>query len=233
MKVDIYSDVVCPWCYIGERRFARALAAFPDGEQVEVGFRPYQLDPDAPATPRPLIESLGRKFGSRVPEMLARVSEAARGEGIEMRWDDALAVNTLSAHRVLRLAEREHGPAVQRALAERLFDAHFSRGADISDAATLGELAAAAGMDADRVCAHLATDDGLREVVAEIEEAQRLGIRAVPTFVFDGKYLVEGGQPAPVFLQVLEEVSRRGRAEEGVAAEREGDDACVDGACRT
>jgi predicted DsbA family dithiol-disulfide isomerase len=233
MKVDIYSDVVCPWCYIGERRFARALAAFPGGEQVDVGFRPYRLDPDAPATPRPLIESLGRKFGARVPEMLSRVSEVARDEGIEMRWDDALAVNTLSAHRVLRLAGREHGPAVQRALAERLFDAHFARGADISDAATLGELAGAAGMDADGVCAHLATDDGMREVLAEIEQAQRLGIRAVPTFVFDGQYVVEGGQSAPVFLQVLEEVARLGRAEGGAATEREGDDACLDGACRT
>ena len=80
MKVEIYSDVVCPWCYIGERRFARALAAFPGAESVDVVFRPYQLDAEAPVTPRPLLESLGRKFGSRVQAMVSRVSDEARGE---------------------------------------------------------------------------------------------------------------------------------------------------------
>lgn len=232
MKVEIYSDVSCPWCYIGERRFARALAAFPRADEVDVVFRPFQLDPEAPATPRPLVESLGRKFGSRMKEMLVRVSDAASGEGIEMRWDDALAVNTLTAHRLLRYAEREHGPAVQREIAEKLFDAHFSRGANVADPARLAELAAEAGMDAARVREHLETDEGLREVTAEIEEAQRLGIRAVPTFVFDGKYIVEGGQPAPTFLRALEEVERLERETAGVAASSDGDDSCADGSCR-
>ena len=233
MKVEIYSDIACPWCYIGERRFARALAAFPQAEQVEVVFRPYQLDPEAPATPRPLVESLGRKFGTRMKEMLGRVSDAARGEGIEMRWDEAQAVNTLTAHRLLRYAEREHGPAVQRAIAEKLFDAHFSRGANVADHAVLAGLAAEAGLDAERVRAHLETDEGLREVTKEIEEAQRLGIRAVPTFVFDGRYIVEGGQPAPTFLQALEEVARLERETVGVAdANGDGEDSCADGACR-
>ena len=233
MKVEIYSDVVCPWCYIGERRFARALSAFPRAEEVEVVFRPYQLDAEAPVTPRPLLESLGRKFGSRVQEMLSRVSGAAREEGIEMRWDEALAVNTLTAHRLLRFAEREYGPAVQRSVAERLFDAHFTRGANIADPALLARLAAESGMDEERTCAYLETDEGLREVTAEIAQAQRLGIRAVPTFVFDGRYIVEGGQPAPTFLQALEEVARLGReaASEATAAD-DGADACADGTCR-
>ncbi len=232
MKVEIYSDVVCPWCYIGERRFARALSAFPGAEQVEVVFRPYQLDAAAPVTPRPLLESLGRKFGARVQEMLSRVSGAARSEGIEMRWDVALAVNTLTAHRLLRFAERAYGPAVQRGLAERLFDAHFTRGANIADPAVLAGLAAESGMDEDRARAYLETDDGLREVTAEIADAQRLGIRAVPTFVFDRRYIVEGGQPAPTFLQALEEVARLGREAESGAAPDGTEDACTDGACR-
>ena len=233
MKVEIYSDVVCPWCYIGERRFARALAAFPGAESVDVVFRPYQLDAEAPVTPRPLLESLGRKFGSRVQAMVSRVSDEARGEGIEMRWDIALAVNTLTAHRLLRFAEREYGPAAQRALAERLFDAHFTRGANIADPALLAALAAESGMDADRALAYLETDEGLREVTAEIAEAQRLGIRAVPTFVFDGRYIVEGGQPAPTILQALEEVARLGRdAGREATTDGAGEDACADGTCR-
>ncbi len=232
MKVEIYSDVVCPWCYIGERRFARALSAFPRAGEVEVVFRPYQLDAEAPVTPRPLLESLGRKFGSRVPEMLSRVSGAARDEGIEMRWDEALAVNTLTAHRLLRFAEHEYGPAVQRSVAERLFDAHFTRGANIADPALLAGLAAESGMDEERTCDYLETDEGLREVTAEIAEAQRLGIRAVPTFVFDGRYIVEGGQPAPTFLRALEEVARLGREAAIEAAADDGADACADGTCR-
>src|SRR5690554_4302487 len=100
MKVEIYSDIVCPWCYIGDRRFARALAAFPGAAQVDVVYRPYQLDPDAPEEPIPLKSYLERRFGRPVDGMLQRVSETAREEGIEMDWDRALSVNTLTAHRL-------------------------------------------------------------------------------------------------------------------------------------
>jgi predicted DsbA family dithiol-disulfide isomerase len=231
MKVEIYSDIVCPWCYIGERRFSRALAAFPDAEGVDVVYRPFQLDPDAPATPRPLAEALGRKFGVQAAAMMSRVAEAARGEAVEMRWDIALSANTLTAHRLLRLAEHERGTAVQRAIAERLFDAHFTRGLDVGDATVLASIAAEEGMDSDRVEAYLATDEGLREVCDEIEAAQAMGVTAVPTFVFDGRYVLQGGQPAPTFLRALEEVARLGRSAEPADA-GSGDEACADGACR-
>ena len=140
--------------------------------------------------------------------MLGRVTEAARGEGIETRWDDAIAVNTLTAHRLLRLALRDYGPAVQRALAERLFDAHFTRGGNVGDPALLTELAVGAGMDRERTRAYLDSNEGLTETRGEIDEARQLGIRAVPTFVFEGQYMVEGGQPSAVFSEVLREVSR-------------------------
>jgi predicted DsbA family dithiol-disulfide isomerase len=231
MKVEIYSDIVCPWCYIGERRFARALAAFPEAERVDVVFRPFQLDAEAPATPRPLAEALGRKFGARASAMMSRVADAARGEGIDVRWDIALSANTLTAHRLLRLAEREEGAAVQRAIADRLFGAHFTRGLDVGDVGVLADIAAEEGMDRDRVEAHLATDEGLREVCDEIEAAQAMGVTAVPTFVFDGKYVVQGGQPVPTFLRALEEVARLDRSADVEEADS-GDDACVDGACR-
>ena len=207
MKVEIYSDISCPWCYIGEKRFAAALASFAE-EDVEVVFRPYQLDPGASTTPRPLTDALREKFGANVQQMLGRVTEAARGEGIETRWDDAIAVNTLAAHRLLRLALREYGPAVQRALAERLFDAHFTRGCNVGDPALLTELAVAAGMNRERVRGYLESDEGLVETRDEIDQARQLGIRAVPTFVFEDQYMVEGGQPSAVFADVLRQVSR-------------------------
>ena len=219
MKVEIYSDISCPWCYIGEKRFAAALSSFA-GDAVDVSFRPYQLDPAAPATPRPLTDALREKFGGNVQAMLDRVTGAARGEGIEMHWDEAIAVNTITAHRLLRLALLEHGADVQRALAEKLFDAHFTRGGNVGDVALLATLAASVGMDATRVRSYLASDEGLAETRAEIEHAQALGIRAVPTFVFEEKYMVEGGQPSAVFTDVLRQVAELAATDDATVAQR-------------
>jgi predicted DsbA family dithiol-disulfide isomerase len=173
---------------------------------VDVVFRPYQLDPSAPETAVPLRTHLARKFGASAEQMAAHVAAAARSEGIEMDFDAALSVNTLAAHRLLRLAEREHGREVQHAVAERLFEAHFSAGLDVGDVEVLSGLAAGAGMDAETVRAHLASDQGRPEVEAEIGDARRRGVTAVPTFVFDGRYRVEGAQPASTFSRVLERV---------------------------
>jgi len=203
MKVEIYSDVVCPWCYVGERRFFRALGAAAD---VEVVFRPYQLDPRAPEAATPLLPSLAEKFGARADAIVRQVTDAAASAGIEMRWDRALAVNTFRAHRLVWLAEREYGAAVQHALVERLFAAHFTEGLDVGDPAQLAAIAAAAGLDAARAAALLASDEGTAEVRAMIGEARTLGVDAVPTFVFDGKWAVPGAQPEAVFRQVLDEV---------------------------
>ncbi len=228
MKVEIYSDVACPWCYVGERRFARALAAFPQADQIEVVFRPYQLDPSLPDTPRPLPERLREKFGAQADAMTRQVASVAAEEGLDLRFERALSVNTLAAHRLLRLAEQEHGSATQRTLADRLFEAHFTNGENVADPELLADLAAAAGMDRERVHAYLTSGEGRREVEAEIAHAQRLGIRAVPTFVFDGRYAVQGAQPTSAFLQVLEEIRREAAAE---ASEETPADACADGSC--
>ena len=228
MKVEIYSDVACPWCYIGKRRFERALAGFGGAAEVEVRFKPYQLDPGAPAIAYPLIERLEKKFGPRAPEMVQRVTTAARGEGIDMRFSQALAANTLAAHRLLRLAEREYGSRVQQDLAERLFEAHFTLGRDIGDRAELTELAVAAGLDRSRVVAYLQSDEGHEETRAEIREAQEMGITAVPTFMFDGRYAIQGGQPAPVMLQALETVARERAL---ASATNAGGAACTDDSC--
>jgi predicted DsbA family dithiol-disulfide isomerase len=226
MKIEIYSDIACPWCYIGKRRFEGALAAFAGKGEVEVVYRPYQLDPAAPAKARPLMDALKEKFGPGAASMAGNVAAAARGEGITMDFERALAVNTLAAHRLLRLAEHEYGAPVQHALAEQLFEAYFARGADIGDSARPHRLAAAAGMDAERVRGYLASDEGLAEVKGEIRDARQLGITAVPTFVFEGRYGVQGAQPASAFLQAFETVAR-----ESAAAPQPGADGCDDGAC--
>lgn len=226
MKIEIYSDVACPWCYIGERRFQRALAAFPGAGDVEVVYRPFQLDPSMPEQPVPMNEYLRRRFGAQVEGMQEHVAGAARGEGIRIDFENGVIVNTLTAHRLLRLAEREHGAPVQRALAEHLFEAHFERGQDVSDPGVLSGLAAAVGMDAARVRGYLASDEGVEETRAAIRAAPARGVRAVPTFVFDGRHAVEGAQPTSTFLQVLERLD---------VAEREGGEgaggSCADGAC--
>jgi predicted DsbA family dithiol-disulfide isomerase len=209
MKVEIYSDVVCPWCYIGERRFARAVTEFPDRGEVEVVFRPYQLDPGAPETAAPLTDYLEKRYGAAASGMRGRVSDVAAGEGIEVNWDRALSVNTRTAHRLLRLAEREYGAEVQRALLEALFAAHFTHGGDVADHAQLTGLAASVGMDPGRIAEYLASDEGARELEAELDGARARGVTAVPTFVFDGRYVVEGAQPTAVFLDVLRQVRER------------------------
>lgn len=209
MKVEIYSDIACPWCYIGERRFARALQAFPGAGDVEIVFRPYQLDATAPAEPVPMAQYLTKRFGRPMDGMFGRVTEAAAADGITMDFDRAIAVNTRTAHRLSRLALHEYGPLVQRQLMDRLFDAYFTNGADVSDHALLTELAEAAGMDRERVRPYLASDEGAAELEAEFDEARARGVNAVPTFVFEEQFGVEGAQPASTFLQVLEEVQRR------------------------
>jgi predicted DsbA family dithiol-disulfide isomerase len=213
MKVDIYSDVACPWCYIGEARFERALEAFGGADRLEVRYRPYQLDPGAPAQAVPMLEYLGQRFGDQQARAMAnRVIEIGRAEGLGMDYDRGLAVNTLNAHRLLALAEREHGAEAQRALMHRLFVAHFGEGRDVGDPSALAELAGDAGMDVESVRAYLTSDAGTAEVQEAIAEARRLGVSAVPSFVFDEKYVVEGAQPTPVFLDALSTIAQESAA---------------------
>lgn len=227
MRVEIYSDVVCPWCYIGERRLTRALAALPAGAQVEVVFRPYQLDPQASEDAVPLPEHLARRFGSRVGGMLERVSAAASGEGLSLAWDKALSVNTRTAHRLLMWAEHAYGPGLQRALAERLFAMYFTHGGNITDVEQLAGAAAEAGMDADRARAHLLSDEGMQALEAELAKARGLGISAVPTFIIDGEYVVEGAQPVATFVDILEQAAKT------AAATTADGESCADDTCAT
>lgn len=170
-------------------------------------FRPYQLVPDAPEQATPHRAWLAERYGPQSVAMDARVAELGRAEGIDYDFDAALHANTFLGHRLLHLAESEYGARTQVELKERLLKAHFSDGADIGDREQLTEIAVAAGLDRARVAEYLEGEEGTAEVRAQLAEARELGITAVPTFVFEGKWAVQGGQEAATFLRVLEQVA--------------------------
>jgi predicted DsbA family dithiol-disulfide isomerase len=206
VRVEIYSDVVCPWCYIGKRRFEQARERF-DGD-VEVVWKPYQLDPRAPTEATPALDAYARKFGG--PEealrITQRLADVGRSEGLDLDFGTAQRANTFDAHRLLWLARGEGG---QDAVKERLLRAYFTEGRDIADPEVLVSVAAAAGLDAERVRAFLGSDEGAAEVRGEIQEGLERGVTAVPTFVFEGVWAVPGAQEPDTMLAVLERVRQR------------------------
>ncbi len=201
LTIDVISDVICPWCFIGKRRLEKAL----NGRPAAVRWHPFQLNPDMPG------EGIDRKsyrigkFGSweRSQELDARVAAAGEGEGIVFRFDRmARTPNTLDAHRIIWLAG-ERG--VQDAVVEALFRAYFTDGRDLSDRATLAEIAAEAGLDRAEVNGLLAGDGGLDVVRASEEQARRLGVSGVPFFVVNGRVALSGAQPPELFRQAFEQ----------------------------
>jgi predicted DsbA family dithiol-disulfide isomerase len=205
MQVDIWSDVVCPWCYIGKRRFEQALSRFPHRDGVRVVWHSFELDPGAPATRDGSYEdNLARKYGTSVDQargMTANMAHVAATEGLDFRFDVAHPGNTFDAHRLLHLA-LDRG--VQDAVKERFLRATFTEGAPIGDRDTLVRLAAEAGLDADEARLVLDGDKYADEVRADEQQAAAYGITGVPFFVVDGKYGVSGAQPAELLLSVLE-----------------------------
>jgi predicted DsbA family dithiol-disulfide isomerase len=221
MQVEIWSDVVCPWCYIGKRRFEQALERFDGRDAVEVVYRPYQLDPTAPpGVATPVAEAYAKKFGSaeRAAEIIAHVTATAANSGLEFHMDRALRANTLLAHRLLWFAEQS-GHQVQAAVKEQLLQAYFIDGEHIGSPEVLVERAVAAGLDRTAVEQFLDSDAGHGEVMEQLALAHAEGITAVPTFIFNGKWSVPGAQDVDTFVRVLERMA---------AIEAEGD-AAVDG----
>ena len=203
-RLDIISDAICPWCWIGKKQLERALPMLAEeGLRFEVHWHPFQLNPDMPVEGVDRTEYRLQKFGSpeRMREIDARVSEAGAAVGLNFRHDLMLRTpNTIAAHRVIRLAD-EFG--VQDAVVETLFRGFFSEGRDIGDAATLIELAGAAGMSSARVAAMLASEEGLQEVLAEDALARRSGINGVPCFTMKGHVLFSGAVPADTMAEAF------------------------------
>jgi predicted DsbA family dithiol-disulfide isomerase len=204
MNVEIWSDIACPWCYVGKRRFEAALAAFEHRDDVTVTWRSFELDPEAPRE-RPVdgATHLAEKYGTSREEALAmqqRMTDVAAEEGLDFRFDLARGGNTFDAHRLLHLAAA-HG--MQDAMKERLMRAYLSEGEPIGDPATLERLAVEAGLPEDEVRDLLAGDRFAAEVREDETTAARFGIHAVPFFVVDRAIGASGAQPSEVFTELL------------------------------
>jgi len=205
MRVDIWSDIVCPWCYVGKRRFETALARFDDRDEVHVVHHAFQLNPaaarDQTSNRREMLMRKYRLSSAQAIEMDVRMTETAAVEGLEFHLEGTLTGNTFDAHQLVHLG-LERG--LQDAVIERLFRAYFTEQRSVFDPASLVDLGADAGLDDGEAAATLRENRFADAVTTDIDIARRLGVTGVPFFVFDERYAVSGAQPSNVFLDVFE-----------------------------
>lgn len=218
MKVQIFSDVVCPWCYLGVTRLERGAAAYTiaTGDPVEISLRAYQLDPDAPSTGEPLMDALSRKFGGEdnARAMLDGVAAAGKITGIDFNFAEAVRGNTFDAHRMLTWAETTGSAVAQRDFAQELWRGYFLEGADIADHDTLAARAGAAGLDPVAADAILGSEAFADDVRMQTATAAELGITAVPTAVVEGRYVIRGAQSQDTYVQSLNQIATELRSAE-------------------
>lgn len=234
MKVEVWSDFACPFCYIGKRRFEAALERFTHKDQVEVVFRSFELDPHAQRdVDHDVHDMLASKYGmsrERAIAMNENVGNQAEEVGLTFRFDTMVLTNTFDAHRLAHFAAKQ---GKMNPMTDQLFQAYFTDSEHIGDRETLAALASKAGLDADETARVLAGGDYSAEVRADEEEAGRLGVRGVPFFVIDRKYAVSGAQSSDMFLGALQKAwdesqpltVLNGTGNESAAA------ACTDDAC--
>ena len=209
MEIEIWSDVVCPFCYLGKRRLEKALEDFPGRDDVNVTWKSFQLHPGLKAKPGLGLESyLAERKGWSLPQIRAnhdRLAQAGAELGLDYRFEKAVIADTFDAHRLLQLAKAE---GKEGAMEERLFRAYFPEGKDLGEAKVLAGLAGEAGIDPAKAEAVLADKQTFAEAVrSDIEEAERLGVSGVPFFVFDRRFAVSGAQEAEVFRRALAQAS--------------------------
>jgi len=206
VRIEIWADVVCPWCYIGKRRLEKALAGFEHRDDVELVYRSYELDPFAPEVgTESTVTVLGRKFGAdeeATRAMMAQADAVAAEEGLVFAHADALHARTLTAHRLLHLAK---SAGRQQELLEELLAAYFTRGESLGDHDVLRRAAAVAGLDPARVEEVLASTEYRDAVLEDVAQARAYGSSGVPFFVLDGRYGISGAQPTELFAQALEQ----------------------------
>lgn len=235
MKIEIWSDFVCPFCYIGKRKLEVALNEFHGKDRVEIEFKSYQLDPSTPKySGQDFYESMGTKFGSaeQAKQMMGSITEQAKEVGLDFHFDTMKPTNTFDAHRLTKFA-KEHGKDAE--LAEKLLYANFTESKDVGDATTLAELAAEVGLPKDAALAVVNDPDAYAdEVKADIEEAQKVGVQGVPFFVFNRKYAISGAQPPEAFKEALEKVFEEEQpvsAFEDLSPANGADATCTDDSC--
>ena len=208
MRVDIWSDLVCPWCYVGKRRFENALARFENRDEVQVVYRSFQLNPAAPrdttSSRRDMLMRKYRRSPDQVVEMDARMTQTAAAEGLQFNLEGTLTGNTFDAHQLVHLA---HAHGLQDAVVERLFRAYFTEQQSVFDQQTLVNLGADAGLDRDEAAAALADNRYANAVDADVEVAHRLGVTGVPFYVINDRYGISGAQAPETFLDVLQQVA--------------------------
>lgn len=234
MKIEIWSDVMCPFCYIGKRNFETALEQFSNKNGIEVEWKSFQLDPSLPEVQDSnytdylmVSKGLGRP---QVEGMLNNVTQMAKGVGLEYDFDRAVMVNSFKAHRVLQLAKmRGLGDAAE----ERLFRAFFTEGRNIADDDTLLELGKETGLNETEIRSSLSDERYSDMVKQDIQEARAIGVTGVPFFVFNRKYAVSGAQPPQAFLQTLEKAYAEWReANPEIKIEvTKGQSCSIDGVC--
>ncbi|MBO3741993.1 DsbA family oxidoreductase [Actinoplanes flavus] len=213
MDVQVWSDVVCPWCYIGKRRLENALDAFEG--PVTVTYRAYQLDPAPVPDPLPLKQAMAAKFGgpARAEQMFAHVTGIGASEGLNLHFDRAIAANTFAAHRLIAWAQTQDR---QADMLDALQRAHFTDGIDIGSLPALAAVAGSIDLDGTAALAYLETDAGSEAVRIDMEEARALRISSVPTFVIDGKYQVQGAQETKTLVAAFAEIARRADVNTGL-----------------
>lgn len=231
MKVEIWSDIACPFCYIGKRKFEHALAGFDQKDEVEVVYKSFQLDPNAPQnTTETMNQMLAKKYGQsveQVEQMQQQVTAQANEVGLDYHLNDAKMTNTLDAHRLIHLA-KEKGKMSE--MKEQLLKSYFVEGKHVGEIESLVDIAAAVGLDKEEVTSVLASDQYKKEVEADMQEGVQLGVQGVPFFVFNRKYAVSGAQPSNVFSEVLTKVIEEEKQSQPLNVIKQGD-ACTDGSC--
>ena len=204
MKIEIWSDIACPWCFIGKRRFETALEGFEHKDQIDVEWRSYQLDPTLPdhydGTETEYLSRIKGMPQDQVKQMFGHVTAQAAGEGLDYDFDKVVVANSFTAHRFLHLA-KEHGLMDQAK--DALLSGHFEQGKDIGDTEYLVSTGVVLGMPEEEIRETLAGDRFAAEVRADIAEARALGVNGVPFFVLDRKYGISGAQPAEAFAQAI------------------------------
>jgi protein disulfide-isomerase len=217
LKVQIWSDIMCPFCYIGKRRIEEALQNFEHKEAVEIEWKSYQLDASFIASPEDnMVEHLAEKYrkdNDWAQNMLDNMTQNAKTAGLDFHFEKAVLANSFNAHRLLHLAKKYN---LANDLEELLFKAYLTEGKNINDLDTLSKLGIEVGLDSEEITQVLNSDTYGAEVNKDQEEANAIGVQGVPFFVLDNKYAIYGAQPASAFLETLEKVWEEGKFESKV-----------------
>lgn len=212
LKVQIWSDIMCPFCYIGKRRIEEALDLFEHKDAVEIEWKSYQLDGSFNASPEDnMVEHLAEKYRKDkdwAQNMLDNMTQNAKTVGLDFHFEKAILANSFNAHRLLHLAKKYN---LTNDLEEQLFKAYLTEGKNVNDLDTLSKLGIKVGLDAEEIIQVLNSDAYGADVQKDQEDANAIGVQGVPFFVFDNKYAISGAQPATAFLETLQKVWEEGK----------------------